>query len=133
MLQQLEAQHLSLVVRNRGEQTTYTQHGVRDLYQLHTTSVLRGAAVADKTIGKGAAALMIAGGVKRATTLSISRDALEMLQAAGVETTYTDLLDFIPNRDRTGECPLEQRLHGITDPAACLPIIDQWIAELDAQ
>lgn len=133
MLQQLEAQHLSLVVRNRGEQTTYTQHGVRDLYQLHTTSVLRGAAVADKTIGKGAAALMIAGGVKRATTLSISREALEMLQAAGVETTYTDLLDFIPNRDRTGECPLEQRLHGITDPAACLPIIDQWMAELDAQ
>ena len=131
MLKQLQEQHLSLVVRNRGEQTIYTQRGVRDLWQLHTTNILRGAAVADKVIGKGAAALMIAGGVKRVTTLAISRDALAMLQAAGVEVVCDNVLDYIENRDKTGECPLEQRLHGIDDPAACLPVISDFVKELD--
>ena len=131
MLSQLQAQGLSLIVRNHGEQTAYTQHGVRDLYQMHTTRVLQGAAVADKTIGKGAAALMIAGGVKRATTVTISKDALAMLEAAGVEVHYAQLVDVIENRDKTDECPLEKRLHGINDPAACLPIIDEFVKTLD--
>ena len=87
--------------------------------------------MADKVIGKGAAALMIAGGVKRVTTLAISRDALAMLQAAGVEVACDNVLDYIENRDKTGECPLEQRLHGIDDPAACLPVISDFVKELD--
>ena len=130
MLSQLNDNGWSLVVRNRGEQTYYTQHGVRDLYTLHTTRVLQGAAVADKMIGKGAAALMIAGGVRYATTEAISKEALAMLQAAGVEVAYHQLLDMIPNHDKTGECPLEQRLHGITDPKECLPVIDAFVKTL---
>ena len=80
MLGYLQANGWSLVVRNHGEQTHYTQHGVRDLYELQNSPVLQGAAVADKIIGKGAAALMIAGGVKYVTTEAISQEAIDMLR-----------------------------------------------------
>ncbi len=130
MLRRLNAQHLSLVVRNHGVETTYTQHGVNDLYDLQQTTVLRGAAVADKMVGKGAATLMIAGGVKRVATDSISRDAIDMLRTAGVEVLYHEVLDYIPNHDHTNECPIERSLHGITDPAACLPIVQGMVERM---
>ena len=130
MLNYLKENQLSLVVRNRGEQTTYTQHGVRDLYDLQNSRVLQGAAVADKIIGKGAAALMIAGGVKYVTTEAISQEAIDMLRAAGIDVQYHEVLDYIPNHDHTGECPLEQRLHGISDPAECLPIVNAFVESM---
>lgn len=130
MLQQLKDSTWSLVVRNRGEQTHYTQHGVRDLFALQGSRTLQGAAVADKMIGKGAAALMVVGSVRYATTESISKEALAMLQQAGVEVEYNQLLDMIPNHDKTGECPLEQRLHGIDNPQDCLPVITDFVNQL---
>lgn len=130
MLNYLKENQLSLVVRNRGEQTTYTQHGVRDLYDLQNSRVLQGAAIADKIIGKGAAALMIAGGVKYVTTEAISQEAIDMLRAAGIDVQYHEVLDYIPNHDHTGECPIEQRLHGISDPAECLPIVNAFVESM---
>ena len=45
---------------------TFTQRGVADLYDLLTQEpdFLKGALIADKVVGKGAAALMILGGIK---------------------------------------------------------------------
>ena len=81
-------------------------------------------------IGKGAAALMVVGSVRYATTESISKEALAMLQQAGIEVEYNQLLDMIPNHDKTGECPLEQRLHGIDAPQDCLPVITDFVNQL---
>ena len=53
-----------------------------------------------------------------------------LLQAAGVEVAYHQLLDMIPNHDKIGECPLEQRLHGITDYKECLLVIDAFVKTL---
>ncbi len=131
MLRQLNEQGLSLVVRNHGKQTTYTQHGVRDLYDLQHTTLLQGAAVADKIIGKGAATLMIAGGVKYVITEAISQEAIDMLRGAGVDVQYHEVLDYIPNRDHTGECPIECSLHGYTDPAQCLPIVNAMVESMN--
>lgn len=131
MLGYLQANGWSLVVRNHGEQTHYTQHGVRDLYELQNSPVLQGAAVADKIIGKGAAALMIAGGVKYVTTEAISQEAIDMLRKAGIDVQYHEVLDYIPNHDQTGECPIEQRLHGIDDPAECLPVVNAFVESMN--
>ncbi len=130
MLGYLKANNLSLVVRSHGEQNTYTQRGVRDLYELQGSRVLKGAAVADKIIGKGAAALMIAGGVKYVTTEAISQEAIDMLRKAGIDVQYHEVLDYIPNHDKTGECPIEQRLHGIDDPAECLPVVNAFVESM---
>ena len=58
---------------------TFTQRGVADLYDLLTQEpdFLKGALIADKVVGKGAAALMILGGIKELHTDIISSKALE--------------------------------------------------------
>lgn len=51
----------SCVIANEGKIRTFTQRGVADLYDLLTREpeFLKGALIADKVVGKGAAALMI--------------------------------------------------------------------------
>lgn len=54
----------SCVMKNWEEVRTFTQRGVADLYDLYQadSAFMKGAAIADKVIGKGAAALMVLGG-----------------------------------------------------------------------
>lgn len=49
---------------------------------------MKGAAIADKVIGKGAAALMVLGGFKTVYADIISTPALALLCEAGIETTF---------------------------------------------
>ena len=64
----------SLVLEKDGQRYTFTQRGVADLHALYHAPehLLDGAMLADKVVGKGAAALMIAGGVRRVHTLTVS-------------------------------------------------------------
>ena len=68
----------SLVVSN-GEVRTFDGRGVADLYRLlrQEPELLRGASVADKVIGKAAAALMIRGQVKEVHGDVVSSPAAE--------------------------------------------------------
>ncbi len=134
LLAQLDSLDCSCIVRNKGITTQYSKPGVRDLYELVTTqpSVLRGAHVADKIIGKGAAALMVNGGVKRATTHTITTSALKMLRDAGVEVSFENEIAQIENKKKTGQCPLEQRLQAIDSANLCMPVIEQFIHDLNA-
>ncbi len=134
LLAQLDTAKCSCIVRNKGVTTQYTQRGVRDLYELVTMqpTALRGAAMADKIIGKGAAALMINGGVKRVATHVITTPALEMLKYAGVEVLFEEEIPFIENRNKTGQCPLDARLQDVATAEESLPVIEQFIKDLEA-
>lgn len=79
----------SCVMKNREEVRTFTQRGVADLYDLYQadSAFMKGAAIADKVIGKGAAALMVLGGFKTVYADIISTPALALLCEAGIETT----------------------------------------------
>lgn len=103
----------SCVMKNREEVRTFTQRGVADLYDLYQadSAFMKGAAIADKVIGKGAAALMVLGGFKTVYADIISTPALALLCEAGIETTFAQEVPHIINRDKTGWCPLES-LHG---------------------
>ncbi len=134
MLAILDSVQGSCIVRNNGTTASYTQRGVSDLYDLVTqqSEVLRGAHVADKIIGLGAAALMIEGGVQRASTHVITTPALRLLRDAGVEVYAEEEIPYIVNRKKTGQCPLDSRLQGIESAAAAMPIIEQFIADLES-
>lgn len=99
----------SCVMKNREEVRTFTQRGVADLYDLYQadSAFMKGAAIADKVIGKGAAALMVLGGFKTVYADIISTPALALLCKAGIETTFAQEVPHIINRDKTGWCPLE--------------------------
>lgn len=126
----------SLVIRTAtGEVRTFTRRGVADLHELYhdTMRPLRGALVADKVTGLGAAALMAAGGVASCHTDVISTGALQLLRDAGVECGYGIEVPEIINRAGTGRCPLETRIAPLDgDIAAMLPEIDRFVAEMAA-
>ncbi len=129
MLNKLNADSLSLIVRNHGIETTYSRHGVIDLYELQNTDVLKGAAVADKIIGKGAAVLMIKGGARFVTTNKITEPALKMLTEAGVEVSYKEIIEKIINKAGDDICPLEKRLQDVSDAENAYSIIEEFVKE----
>lgn len=105
----------SCVVMSRREVRTFTQRGVADLYDLYreNPSFMKGASIADKVVGKGAAALMVLGKVETVYADVISTPALTLLREANVEVIFRQEVPFIENREKTGWCPLESACSGV--------------------
>ncbi|MBQ7697794.1 MAG: DUF1893 domain-containing protein [Paludibacteraceae bacterium] len=127
MLDQLNANSLSLLVRNHGLTTQHENRGVQDLLTLiqNDPKRLKGAVVADKIIGKAAAALMIAGGVKEVHTNIICTPARELFENAGVVVKAREEVPMILNRDQTGQCPIDSRLNEAATVEECVAILQE--------
>lgn len=106
----------SCVIKNSNTIRSFTQRGVNDLYYLFTNEpdFLRGAIVADKIVGKAAAAIMIAGGVKSLYTDIISIKAIDVLKNSNTVYNFKTQIDVVINRDKTNMCPLEKACFDIT-------------------
>lgn len=106
----LYEKNYSCVIRHDDEVRTFTQRGVADLYDLLKTnpSFLVGASVADKVIGKAAAALMITGKVKEIYADTISQAAIDILANTDIKLDYKKKVPYIQSRDQSGWCPLER-------------------------
>lgn len=118
----------SLVVAN-GEMNTFSGRGVADLYKLlnEDPGFLRKASVADKVVGKAAAALMIVSGVKELYADVISQGALDLLQGTDTKVSYKKAVPHIVNRSGTGLCPLETRCYKQQSPEGCLSEIREFM------
>ena len=121
---------LTLVVKS-GDGTIhrFTQRGVKDLLTLVTTApeVLHSAIIADKAVGKAAAACMVQGGVKQVWADVMSEPAMTLLRAYGVEAECGTLVDHIINRAGTDWCPMERLSREIDDPATIIQIIQDFV------
>lgn len=113
LIEILRREKCSLVVKNHGIVTTYSKSGVRDLEHLldHDPEMLHGAVIADKVIGKAAAAMVVVGGVKELYAEVMSKKAIPFLEEAGIAYTYGTLVDTI--KEEGDRCQLEK----ITAPA----------------
>ena len=109
----------------------FRERGVADLFRLlrEEPQLLRGAFIADKVVGKGAAALMVLGGVEGLFADVVSRPALELLAGAGIAVEYTVVVPGIMNRAGTGTCPVETALRRAETAAECLPLSRRVHAE----
>ena len=116
----------SLVVKTTEGIKTFDGRGISDLYSLWPNG-LRGAEVADKVVGKGAAALMILGRVSRLHADIISQPALDLLKGTSVEVEYDQLVTNIINRKGDGICPVERLCADCGTAEKCLPLITQFI------
>lgn len=119
----LHDENLTLVVKSDdGTIRRFTQRGVKDLLALVTESpeILKGALIADKAVGKAAAACMVEGAVKRVYADVMSEPALSLLQQHGVEAEYGTLVDHIINRTGDGWCPMERLSRDENDPAVII-------------
>lgn len=128
LIEMLHHDGVTLVLENGGVHT-FSGRGVRDLYLLLTTrpGLLHGATLADKVVGKGAAALMILGGIKRLHAEVISEAALALLAGQDIEVSYREKVSQIWNRTRTGRCPVETLCSEAWTAEECLPLITEFI------
>lgn len=124
----------SCVILNGSRMEQFHERGVKDLHRLlHSDrALLDGAFIADKVVGKGAAALMIAGGVRGVYADVMSRAALALFERAGVESRCGTLVDNIINRSGTGICPVEQLCRECLTADECLPLIDDFVERMGA-
>ncbi|MBQ6080225.1 MAG: DUF1893 domain-containing protein [Muribaculaceae bacterium] len=125
----LHTEGLTLVVRSEdGELHRFTQRGVKDLLTLVTEQpqVLHGAIVADKAVGKAAAACMVVGGIRQVHADVMSEPALKLLEAHRVTASYGQLVDHIINRAGTDWCPMERLSRDIDDPAVIIQKIKEF-------
>ena len=130
MLEMLNRQGLSLLVFNHDSLTTHSNRGIRDLLLLITEQPerLHGAVVADKVIGKSAAAIMIVGGVKEVHTNLICTPARELFETNGVRIFAAEEVPMILNRDRSGMCPMDTRIANIESIEECVAILQAGLA-----
>lgn len=128
----LREQCSCVICNSEGEYSKFYGRGVSDLYRILSDEpkLLEDAFVADKVVGKGAAALMILGGVKELYAELLSTAAREMLEEYGVAVTAPTEVPNIINRTGTGICPVESLCLGCRTPEECLPKIRDFIKNM---
>ncbi len=132
LIDTLFRERCSCVIRSGDVIRIFRERGVKDLFRLlkEEPVMLRGAFIADKVVGKAAAALMVLGGVRELFADVISHSALELLARYRVRVSYTVAVDHIINRTRTGWCPMEIRCRECTTADECLEQIEDFMKTL---
>lgn len=129
LIEILHKGNYSCVIFNHGEIVKCSDRGIRDLLRILETSpaTLDGAMVADKVVGKGAAALMISGHVRQIYADVLSRPARTLLNSTDIRVSYGDLVECIINRTGTGICPVETLCKECNSAEECLPLIKRFV------
>lgn len=131
-IERLHSEGCSCVITDGEVFQSYHQRGVKDPYEILTTQpeVLCNAFIADKVVGKGAAALMILGGIEALHADTISQAALELLNKYDIEVRYDKSVPHIINRTGTGICPVESLCKECQTAQECLPLIKNFITSM---
>ena len=110
---------------------TDKRRGVRPLLDLlENNTNVSGFSAADKVVGKAAAFLYCLLDIKCLYTPVISQPALAVLQSAGIDTQYDQLVPAIRNRTGDGYCPMESAVLDITDAREALAVIRETLKKL---
>ncbi len=132
LIERLKQGNHSLVIETTDGVMTFDTRGVSTLYDLLTNQpqLLDGSRVADKVVGKGAAALMLLGKVREVHALTISQPALDLFQRYGMRVTYEKVVDNIINRAGNDICPVEKLCMNCETPQQALPLISSFLADM---
>lgn len=126
-----DGKHSLVVKADTDEFFAFEGRGIRNLLQLQSNApdILTGSEVADKVVGKAAAALMILGDIKAVYADIISEPALQLFASAApeIKVTYQKKVEYISNNTNTGWCPMELACKDAKTPAECLENIRKII------
>lgn len=128
----LHTTNCSCVIANGDKIESFHQRGIKDLYDIlrDNRPLLDGATIADKVIGKGAAALMIAGGVTMVYADVISEPAMELFKQYSIKVEYNKKVTNIINRRGDGICPVEERCTKCDTIEECLVKIEEFVKSM---
>ena len=136
ILHEGEKGHSLVLKTDTDEILVFNGRGIKDLMQLlqsqTSLNILKGAILADKVVGKAAAALMILGKIKAVYAENISEPALQLFASSApeIEVTYYNKVEYIINRPKTGWCPMELACKDAKTPTECLMKIKAKLIEL---
>ena len=128
----LHRENCSCVILKEDELQIYNGPGISDLFRLLKTGPdkLQGAFVADKVIGKAAAALLILGKAKEVYTDLISDGAVELLRKYPLKVSFAERVSIIKNRSKDGICPMERLCAEVNTPEECYERINEFITSM---
>ena len=109
--------HTCVIIRNEKVEFSSSESGVKpllDYYRLNGISQIP-IIVVDKIMGRGAVLLAKMINASEIVTPIISKDALELANYYKMIVYYDEVVEFIVNRNKTGRCPIEASVLGITD------------------
>ena len=118
-----EGRHTCVI--GNGAIRTFDGRGIGDLMKLYKEepAFLRGALVADKVVGKAAAAVLAMGGADEVYAETISKPAFDMLTRARITVSFGKRVPFITDASGGGMCPLEKACQKAKTPEECLKIL----------
>lgn len=121
----------TLALVKGGAVYTSCVRGVRPLLEiLDTGADYSDFSAADKVVGRGAAFIYLALGVKRVYAAVISESALCLLREGGVGVEYGEVAPRILNREGDGPCPIENAVIDIKDTESAIFAIRKRLSEL---
>ena len=111
---------------------TKTGGGVSPLLEVYDQykPLMQDAVLADKVIGRAAAFIAIAGGVRSVHAGVMSEDARDLLRQHGADAYCDILVPRILNRNKSDLCPMEKAVAGITDPEEAVDILTAAVEKL---
>ena len=127
----LEQGSYTCVICGENLTLTATERGVKPLAAwLEEGRNLENCWAADKVVGKATAYLYCLLKVRGVYARVVSRPALEVLRANGIEARYDTLAEYIINRRGDGMCPFEQTVLESDDPASAWALIRQKLESM---
>ena len=112
-----------IIARDKGR-------GIKPLLVFLDDGRLEGTIVADKIIGRAAAAICILGGAKEIHAKIMSEGAKELLNKYNIKADSAEIVKEIINRDKTGMCPMEIAVRDLSDPPAMVEAVRKTLKEL---
>lgn len=125
---ELVAHDLGMVIARAGEILwASAQPGVRSLLEAAGGDrSIRGAALADRVVGRAAALVASDAGVAAVYGVVMSEGGLAQLTRAGIAASYGSLVPRILNKPQTDLCPLEKLTQGIEAPSEAVAALQAF-------
>lgn len=82
--------------------------------------------IIDKIVGRAVAFLAVYLNVSYINTKIISKTALDVLEENNIKVEYEEIVPYIFNRNKDGQCPMESALTDIKDSHEAFNIIDKF-------
>lgn len=118
-----------LVVVKEGEVIFKSKdRGIRPMYILSTEmkDKAKGASMADRVIGKGAALLCTYVNIKEVYGELMSQAGIEILDKNNIIYNLENSCKYIKNRDKTDLCPIEKRSIDTDNPEELIERIEEF-------
>jgi hypothetical protein len=93
------------------------------LGDLEQGKTLEGFSVADRITGKAAASLYALLKPAKLYSEIVSRTALQVYEEAGIDCTYSQVVDKVLNKDQTDDCPMEKAVKDAKTPQEAYQIL----------